>query len=237
MSESDSLEGATDAPTIPQVPGQRDDSEAPAVYEARKHFDTPAWLDSRPGYEGTEAPVVPAQSAPTHDTYVPPPPPRPTRDIAVLDEGHWTERAKPRLFAGTVLTFALLGSIACLVLTITTQSAGAIAGLTGCAVVAVIFRGALMSASVTTVELKGATLKVRRDGQVDLFNLADPTHLVAMTGDPHTSDWRLRLEALGARLVELTPAHVDATELAPVVTYYREVAERERLERERRFNR
>ncbi|MBO9520290.1 MAG: hypothetical protein J7518_02030 [Nocardioidaceae bacterium] len=235
MSEYDSLEGATDAPPVPPIPSQRDEHETPAVYEAREHFDTPSWLG--PSRRGAEAPSIPAQGSPGHDTYTPPPPPKPTRDIAILGEGHWTERARPRVFAGTLLVLSLLGVVACLVLTITTQSVGAIAGLAACAIVAVIFRGALMSASVTTVELKGATLKVRRDGQVDTFNLADPTHLVEMTGDPRSSSWRLTLEALGARYVELTSANVDAAELAPVVTYYREVAARELRDRERRYNR
>lgn len=235
MSENNSLEN-TEAPPVPQVPPQRDATDPPPVFEARQHFDTPSWMGTRPRTESTN-PVVPEQSVPRHDVYTPPPAPKATRDIAVLTEAHWSERARPRLFAGTVLTLALLGVIGCLVATAVTQSMAAIAGLVGCAIVAVIFRGGLMSSSVTTVELKGATLKVRRDGTTDMFNLADPTHLVEMSGDPHSSGWRLRLEALGARIVELTPAHVDATELAPVVTYYREVAERERLEHERRFNR
>lgn len=235
MSENDGFESLTDTSVAPSVPGQRQENETPAVYEAREHFDTPSWLG--PSNRPAEAPVVPQQGVPTHDTYVPPPPPRPSRDVAILGEGHWTERARPRLFAGTLLALAMIGTVVCLVLTIVTQSAAAIAGLAGCAIVAVIFRGGLMSASVATVELKGATLKVRRDGQVDMFNLADPTHLVEMTGDPGGSGWRLRLEALGARVVELTPAQVDAKELAPVVAYYRAIADRDRLERERRFNR
>jgi hypothetical protein len=225
MSESES-EGSTEAlPQVPPIPSQRN-------FEGRQNFETPTWIG--PGRPGAVQ-HVPAQAEPEHDMFAPVP--VPTRDVAILAEGHWSERAKPRLVAGTLLTLALLGAAGCLVLTILTQSIGAIAGLAGCAIVAVIFRGGLMSTGVMTVELKGSTLKVRRDGVTDIFNLADPAHQATLTGTPGDPTWRLRLEALGGRVVELTPAQVDPAELGPVVAHFNAIAARERQERERRFNR
>lgn len=226
MSETNAEQGfdAVTEQALP-IPEQR-------TFEGRRSFETPSWMAPRT----SETQRVPAQAEPEHDTFVPPMP-RPTRDVAIPSEAHWTERAKPRLLAGTLLTVSLVGAVACLVFTVTTQSVVAIAGLVGCAVVAVIFRGGLMSAGVTTVELKGATLKVRRNGVLDIFNLADPIHQATMSGTPGEANWRLRMEALGGRVVELTSAQVNSRELAPVITYFHALAERERREREERFNR
>ena len=137
----------------------------------------------------------------------------------------------PRLFA------ALAGVIVFLVLTITTQSMGAIAGLVACAFVAVIFRGALMGSAITTVDLKGSVMRIRRGGVLDIVNLADPVHLVELIGTPDQASWRLRLEAVDGRVVELGPQHVDPPEVHRIVEYYRAIAERDRRDRERRFNR
>lgn len=242
MSEMDRADGVTEAPEqTPLIPQQRE-------FEEQKSFATPSWMGPSRTYAETEAEttsLVPPQAEPAHDryaeSYAPPPEPAPlplpTRDVAVLGEARWVEHVRPRIFVGTVLTLALIGVVVCLVLTVVTQSVAAIASLVGCAIVAVIFRGGLMSSGVTTVELKGATLKVRREGTQDVFNLSDPSHRVEMIGSPGDAGWRLRLESFNGQMVELTPAQVNPSELAPVITYYRALAERERFERDRRFNR
>ncbi len=200
----------------------------------RAEFQTPAWL----GPARTDA-QIPAQVEPDHDeldeleTAVPAVAPR----NPIPDTAHWSEKAKPRLVAGALLVASLAGVIVCLVLTITTQSVGAIAGLVGSAFVAVIFRGALMGTGITTVDLKGSILRVRCGGVLDIVNLADPVHLVELIGTPGQPDWRLRLEAVDGRVVELGPQQVDPREMHRIVEYYRAIAERDQRERERRFNR
>jgi hypothetical protein len=72
---------------------------------------------------------------------------------------------------------------------------------------------------------------------LDVVNLADPMHYVDMIGTPDEPTWRLRFEAVDGRVVELGPTQVDAPELHRIATYYRAVANRDKLDRERRFNR
>jgi hypothetical protein len=200
----------------------------------RAEFQTPAWL----GPARTDGAQIPPQVEPDHDELdeelvAPATAPRnPIPDVA-----HWSEKAKPRLVAGALLVASLAGVIVCLVLTITTQSVGAIAGLVGSAFVAVIFRGALMGTGITTVDLKGSILRIRCGGVLDVVNLADPVHLVELIGTPDQPTWRLRLEAVDGRVVDLGPKQVDPHEMHRIVEYYRAIAERDKRERERRFNR
>lgn len=202
---------------------------------ARAQFQTPTWLGPTRA-DGTQ---IPHQVEPDHDEIdddLELAPPAMPHD-PIPDTAHWTETAKPRLVAGSVLVASLIGVIVCLVLTITTQSVGAIAGLVGSAFVAVIFRGALMGSGTTTVDLKGSILRIRKGGVFDVVNLADPVHLIQLIGTPDQPTWRLHLEAVDGRTVELGPKQVDARELHRIVEYYRAVAERDKRERERRFNR
>jgi hypothetical protein len=202
--------------------------------QARAQFETPSWIGPSRGTAG----VVPTQAEPEHDEFDEPEP-----TIARLsgepipDTAHWSEKAGSRVVAGSILVLALAGLVTSLVLTITTQSMGAIAGLAASALVAVIFRGALMSSGITTVDLKGSILRIRKGGVLDIVNLADPVHIVALVGEPESPAWRLRLEAVDGRIVELGPREVDAPELHRIVLYYRAIAERDRRDRERRFNR
>jgi hypothetical protein len=141
------------------------------------------------------------------------------------------------MVAGTILLLALAGVLTSLVLAVITQSIGAIVGLLACAFVAVIFRGALMGAGVTTVDLKGSIMRIRKAGVLDIVNLADPVHLVELVGTPDQAAWRLRVEAVDGRTVEIGPREVDAPEVHRIVEYYRAIATRDKRERERRFNR
>jgi hypothetical protein len=200
--------------------------------QARAQFDTPSWI----GPNRSTSPVVPTQAEPEHDDFGAPEPALP-RGEPIPDAAHWAEKAGSRLVAGTILTLALAGLVVSLVLTITTQSIGAIAGLAASALIAVIFRGALMSSGITTVDLKGSILRIRTGGVLDVVNLADPVHIVDLVGTPDQPTWRLRLEAVDGRIVELGPRQVDPHEMHRIVEYYRAVAERDRRDRERRFNR
>jgi len=202
--------------------------------QARAQFSTPSWIGPERPWSSGES-VIPPQAEPDHDEIDIVAEAVPRADVP--DAAHWAEKARPRIVAGTLLLVALAGVVTFLVLTITTQSVGAIAGLVASAVVAVIFRGALMSSGVTTVDLKGSVMRIRKGGVLDVVDLADPVHLVGLVGTPGESTWRLRLEAVDGRTIELGPTHVDAAELHRTVEYYRAIAERKRSERERRFNR
>ena len=205
--------------------------------QARAQFDTPSWLGPDRG-TSEAAPAIPQQPEPDHDDFedvevaVPKPSGPPIPETA-----HWSEKAKPRLVAGTVLVLALAGVLTFLVITIITQSVGAIVGLVAFAFVAVIFRGALIGAGVTTVDLKGSIMRVRKRGVLDIVNLADPVHLVELVGTPDHPTWRLRLEAIDGRTVEIGPHEVDAHEVHRIVQHYRAIALRDLRDRERRFNR
>jgi hypothetical protein len=199
---------------------------------ARSQFATPSWIG--PDRGTTPAPQVPAQAEPDHDELVYT---APVTSGHIPETAHWAEKARPRAVAGTLLFLALAGAVTCLVLTITTQSPVAIAGLAASAFVAVIFRGALMAAPITTVDLKGSVLRIHKGGEVDEVNLADPMHLVDLIGSPEQPTWRLRLEAIDGRIVEIGPHIVDAPQLHRIVEHYRAIANRARREREERFNR
>jgi hypothetical protein len=200
--------------------------------QARAQFSTPSWIGPD---RGTATSHVPAQAEPEHDEL----------EVAVPvvvgepipDTAHWSEKARPRVFAGTLLVLSLAGALTSLGYTIATQSPVAIAGLAASAIVAVIFRGAMMAAGVTTVDLKGSVLTIRQGGGVDLVNLADPVHLVELIGRPGDPTWRLRLEAVDGRVLEIGPKTVDAAEMHRIVEHYRAIAARARREREERFRR
>lgn len=229
MDESDMATGtpAVDSAAAPQVPTQR-------RLEAREHFDTPSWMGPERAWDPDLATAeVPSQPDPVHDVL-----PTPAYAHTVVPtEGHWTESTPPRLLAGALLTLGALGLVGAVVAAAITQSVVAISVAIACAFVVVVFRGALISAGVTTVDLRGGRLTVSHDGHKDVFDLADPGHLVEIIGTPGDAHWRLRLENFDGRIVELTPQHVDAAELHPAVMHYRAIADRERIDRERRFNR
>jgi hypothetical protein len=202
---------------------------------ARAHFSTPSWIGPT---RDPSAPYVPGQVEPEHDELdvdLPVTPATPADPIP--DTAHWAQKTGSRLVAGTILLAALAGTIAFLVLAITAQSVPAIAGLAACALVAVIFRGALMGSGITTVDLKGSIMRIRKGGVIQVVDLSDPVHRVELVDTPDRSSWRLRLEAVDGRIIELGPKDVDPVEVHRIVTYYREIAERARRDRERRFNR
>ena len=231
MDETDKTsESLTEAPPAPPVPEQRVDPQAVS------HFETPSWM------RGPVQPVPPA----VPEQYRPPPPPRPApaapaapaaRQVAIINNGHWAEHPKPRIFVGILLILSLGGLVASLIATITTQSSVAIAFLVGTAVLTVVMRGALMSSGSTITDLSGSRLVVRQDGLHEIFELTDPTHLIELVGRPEDSNWRLRLEKADGTLVELTANQVDPLKLHPAVEHYRAIAAQEKIDRERRFNR
>jgi hypothetical protein len=199
---------------------------------ARAQFETPSWIG--PARTSNPPVHIPQQAEPEEDD-LPLVAARPGAPIP--DTATWSEKGASRVLAGIVLLAAMAGVVAFLVVAIVSQSVVAIAGLAACGLVAVIFRGALMSTGVTTVELKGSVMRIRKGGVLDVVNLADPVHLVQLVGTPGQPAWRLRLEAVDGRSIELGPKEVDAAEVHRIVEYYRAIAERDRRERDRRFNR
>jgi hypothetical protein len=232
MDETDT--GQTTSPETLSAEAARQWAEQQRAH-VRAQFETPTWI----GPPRTDsAAAIPQQAEPVHDDFEDFEPALPVvPHDPIPATAQWAEKARPRLFAGVLLVAALAGVITSLVLTITTQAPGAIAGLAASAIVAVIFRGALMGSGITTVDLKGSIMRVRNGGVLDIVNLADPVHLVELIGSPDQPSWRLRLEAIDGRTIEIGPTQVDAPELDRIVRYYRAVAERDQRERERRFNR
>jgi hypothetical protein len=201
--------------------------------QARTQFSTPSWIGPDRGTATTGH--VPAQAEPEHDDIEVPVPA--ISGAGIPDTAHWAEKARPRIFAGFLLVLALIGVLASLGLTVATQSPVAISALAASSIVAVIFRGALMSAPITTIDLKGSVLTIRKGGSLDIVNLADPVHVVELSGTPDQATWRLRLEAVDGRVLEIGPAMVDAAAVHRIVEHYRKVADRARHEREERFRR
>ncbi len=223
------------AQTTEQWAEQRRAEARAHLAEPESHFSTPSWMDRgevRP--VARVSPIVPAQAEPAHDT-LHPYAATPASD-AVLDSAHWVEHRRPRMVVGILLTLSLLGGIGFLVASIISQSTPAIVGLSVCGFLAVVFRATLMSKGVTTTDLKGATLKVRTGGDLQIFKLDDPDHIIEVVGEPGSSGWKVILEAPDGRIVELDASHVNAHEMHPVAEYYHAVAERERERRHYRFN-
>lgn len=201
---------------------------------AESHFSTPSWMDRGEVVPVPRAaPVVPAQVQPVHDTLHASAPLRSSEKVP--EEAHWVERQRPRLVVGILLTLSLLGGVTFLVYSIITQETVAIVGLAVCGFLAVLFRATLMSKGVTTTDLKGTTLKIRMDGELHIFKLDDPDHIVQVVGQPGSSDWKVILEAPG-RTVQLDGSQVNAHEMHPIAEYYRAIAVRERDRRHYRFN-
>lgn len=203
--------------------------------EPEEHFATPSWLDPSPAAAVPRpAPYVPPQVQPAHDdlhAFAPVP-----ASDAIPESAHWVEHRRPRLVVGILLTVSLLAGLGFLVVAAITQEAAAIVGLGACGVLVVLFRATLMSTGVTTTELKGTILKVRMNGELHVFKLDDPGHLIEIVGDPGSSSWKLILESPTGRVVKLDASHVNAEEMHPIAEHYRDVAERERELRRYRFN-
>ncbi len=228
--------GTTTDETSPDRAAQlRAEARAPLA-PPQEHFSTPSWLD-----RGTVDPVprpvpaVPPQIQPAHDdlhAFAPLPP-----SDAVPESAHWVEHRRPRRVMGILLTLSLLAGLGFLVVAAVTQDTIALIGLGTFGFLAVIFRATLMSTGVTTTELKGAILQVRMNGNLHVFKLDDPDHLVQVVGRPGDSGWKVILESPAGTVVTLDASHVDAEQMHPIAEYYRGVAERERENKHYRFNR
>lgn len=207
----------------PAIPRQRD-TEA--------HFATPSWMTPRTDRPETTH-SVPAQVVPTHEAV-----PRPSyADELVLKEGHWTERTATRMIGGALIAVVLIGMGVSLAIAISTRSVISGSIVVACAVVLVVLWSTMLGAGVTTVTLKDGRLKVRQQGELHTFDLADPMRRVELVGSPDDSAWRLLLETPGGGVVELSRAQVNPEELHPVVAHYRAIAQRNREEKDRRFQR
>lgn len=223
-----------EAQTTDQWAEQRRAEARAHLPEPESHFSTPSWLDRGEVAPVPRAPVVPTQAVPAHDSlhaYAPTP-----ASDKVPESAHWIEHRRPRLVVGILLTLSLLGGIGFLVLAIVTQDTAAIIGLAACGFLTVLFRATLMSKGVTTTDLKGAILKVRMDGDLHVFKLDDPDHIVQVVGQPGSSGWKVILEAPDGKTIQLDASHVNAAEMHPIAEYYHAIAQRERDRRSYRFN-
>lgn len=193
----------------------------------RQHFDTPSWLGPPRHDSPAPEPVLPAQAEPVHDTIAPDhvpaaltgPPPE------VPESAHWEERRRRQFLAGSLLLVTFLGAVFYTTLAILQRSPGYGAAAGGCLVALVLVRSMLMSAGLTTVDLRGSRLTVRRDGFVDTVDLASPYTILELRGDPRARDWRLAVETTDGRLHEIGPQQCDPVALDAAVRYYRELAQ------------
>lgn len=193
--------------------------------ETNRHFATPSWLGPERRTQAAE-PVLPAQAVPVHDTIAPDhvpaaltgPPPE------VPESAHWEERRRRQFLAGSLLLVAFLGAVFFVTLAILQGSVvyGAAAG--ACVVALVIVRSMLMSAGLTTVDLRGSRLTIRRDGSVDTIDLAGTYTILEVRGDPRSRDWQLAVETTDGRVHELGRRQCDPVALDAAVRYYRELA-------------
>ncbi|HET9498994.1 MAG TPA: hypothetical protein VFO98_01910 [Marmoricola sp.] len=205
--------------------------------EARARFETPSWMGPERSHSAA-TPSIPRQPPPAHEALAPEPDvPAVPAGPPIPSQGHWVEGAGPRMLASLMLAVCLAGALVCLFLAVATESVQAVVGLVVCAFFAVLCRGAMMSAGLVTVDLKGSMLTVHHDGYLDTFDLAGPLQLVEQVGMPGRRGWQLRLETADGRVVELGGHQVDAVELHRIVEHYRAMATRERRARERRDNR
>lgn len=190
-----------------------------------------------PGRRATGAvavrPAIPPQRTPEHDALphnvlpnnvLPdglPTEARQARDIRIPARAEWSEERRGRWIAELLLATLILGTLSSLAMTVITRSPVWAISLVLCALVAVIVRGTMIGSTHSVVRLEGSNLTIQRGGHVELFNLADAFRLVETVDSPESPHWRLRLETVDGRIVELTPHHVDAEVLHHAVVYYR----------------
>jgi hypothetical protein len=120
-----------------------------------------------------------------------------------------------------VVTLGCIGALAGLVLTAVQASTGSITVLAVSTVVAVMTYGSLTLNDPTTVTLDGPVLTVHRGEMDDVFDLSRKVRRLRTEGRPDRPNWRLLMETIDGRLIELGPDQVDPSVITEALKRYR----------------
>lgn len=183
-------------------------------------------------------PRIPTQASPIHEKRSVTPI-EPVADVApaVPETALWRASHLPRVFVGTLLALAAVGTSGLGVRY--TQSRGSddfVSLVIGLAVVVVLW-AVLIASTPQVVRLQGSVLTVHNSGGTERFDLADRLQDVEVVGDPKTSHWAVLLHRPNNTTVVLRRHDVNASELDPIVRHFRTVAHRRGAERDARFSR
>jgi hypothetical protein len=104
--------------------------------------------------------------------------------------------------------------------------------VTGAAVVLLLILWAMLQAHIPQrITVEGSMISIRRDGQVDTFDLEDPAV------DIRVSDGEIAFANYQDRWVVVRARDVDWKVFSDVVMHYQNQADQNALERDKRFNR
>lgn len=135
--------------------------------------------------------------------------------------GSWTQSAPRRLIGQVILVLATLGAAAGFGLLFVVQTFEALAVLVGFTNVALLTYLSLSSSAPTTVTLAGPMLTVRCGRDTDTFDLSGPVRRIGTYGFPNRPNWRLMLETIDGKVIELGPTQVDPETITAALKRYR----------------
>lgn len=203
-------------------------------------------------------PQIPTQSQPTHDDDVQPQVEahvqpgveprleapvvrrRPATEVApavIPATARWRASHLPRIFAGTVMALAALGtSVLGVRYAQSSTSDGFVSLATGLAIVVILW-AIVIASTPQSVTLENSVLTVRNSRGSESFDLVDALQAVDVVGDPRTSHWAVLLHRANSTTVVLRHHDVIASELDPIVRHYRAIADLSWSERQSRFDR
>jgi hypothetical protein len=176
------------------------------------------------------APVVPVADAA-------PEPSAPTLPaVEIPHSAQWRASHLPRVIAGSLLAMAVLGTAGLGLRYAQSRAGDDLASLVVGFAVVVALWAVLIASTPQKVTLVGSVLTVHNTRGEERFDLVDALQPVDLVGDPRTSHWAVLLHRANNTTVVLRRNEVVASELDPIVRFYREIAHRRHAERDARFS-
>ncbi len=157
--------------------------------------------------------------------------------VVIPFTARWTASNLPRVFAGTLLAMAALGTATLGVRYAQSRTADDFVALVISVAVVVALWGIMIASTPQVLTLNGSVLTIHNSRGVEHFDLADGLQPVDLIGVPTSSKWALLLHRADATTVVLRRHDVNAVQLDPIVRHYREIAADRYAEREARFAR